>query len=197
LSSSLEPAQLLRRRPLWEVLHRYSLGWLCSWAGAALERRYSELLAAPERWVRSLCAQRPTLIHNDFNPRNLIVRDSPWGPVLCAFDWELATLGPPQRDLAEFLCFVAASEHGPQDFALWLERHRRLLSRASGVPIDSRSWSSGFAAALDHFMVERLSMYVLFDRIRPQPYLPRVARNWLRLREWVDATLWATERCKA
>jgi thioester reductase-like protein len=186
LRSSHDSAQLLRRRPLWEALRQYSSPRLLSWTGSPFQARYDELLAAPERWTKPLSAQRPTLIHNDFNPRNLVVRSAAEGPTLCAFDWELATLGPPQRDLAEFLCFVVRPEHGLADFSHWLGTHRRLLSQASGVPIDARSWAQGFAAALDHFLVERLSMYVLFDRFRPQAYLPGVARNWLRLREWAD-----------
>ena len=52
-----------------------------------------------------------TLIHNDCNPRNLCLRKSVPGAALtgtrtCLYDWELATLDVPQRDLAEFLAFV-------------------------------------------------------------------------------------------
>ena len=46
------------------------------------------------------------LIHNDFNPRNLALRREVGGWRLCAYDWELATIGVPQHDCAEFLCFV-------------------------------------------------------------------------------------------
>ena len=54
-----------------------------------------------------------TLIHNDCNPRNICLRKSPLhiedknvACSLCLYDWELAAVDVPQRDVAELLTFI-------------------------------------------------------------------------------------------
>ena len=56
------------------------------------------------------CELPATLIHNDFNPRNIALRPAKEGCRLCAYDWEMARIGLPQHDLAEMLCFVLSPE---------------------------------------------------------------------------------------
>ena len=62
--------------------------------------------------INAILADAPcTLIHNDCNPRNICLRKSPLqvsgeSCSLCLYDWELAAIDVPQRDLAEFLTFV-------------------------------------------------------------------------------------------
>ena len=100
---------------------------------------------------------------------------------LCAYDWELATIGAPQRDLAEFLCFVLAPETAADDAANWIQRYRSLLEEQTSVLIDPIEWEEGFRAALCDFIVDRLAMYAMIHRFRPQAFLPRVMRTWLAL----------------
>ena len=103
--------------------------------------------------------------------------------MLCAFDWELATLGLPQHDLAEFLCFVAHDAMSAQDIDRHIEDHRRSLEQAAGVAIDADAWRQGFRLSLQHLLINRLPMYTVIHRFKSQPYLPRVVRNWRRLYE--------------
>lgn len=64
------------------------------------------------RGIHSFLSTSPlTLIHNDCNPRNLCLRKpervSEGGEIkTCLYDWELATIDVPQRDVAEFLAFT-------------------------------------------------------------------------------------------
>jgi hypothetical protein len=67
------------------------------------------------------------------------------------------------------------------------EFHRRLLG------IEREAWLHGVRRALDDFAAQRLSMYLLAHRFRPQPYLERVTRTWAHIHfmlaeEAVDAT---------
>ena len=55
---------------------------------------------------------------------------------LCAYDWELATIGAPQRDLAEFLCFALAPETAANDAPAWVQRYRVLLEEQTETTID-------------------------------------------------------------
>ncbi|MGH9146197.1 MAG: thioester reductase domain-containing protein, partial [Vicinamibacterales bacterium] len=92
--------------PLWEALAAHAAPYFSRWAGPSVVRTHHQLVNSVGDWWRALEQQPATLIHNDFSPRNLALRHDACGFRLCAYDWELATLGPPQRDLAEFLCFV-------------------------------------------------------------------------------------------
>lgn len=130
-------------------------------------------------WPQWLSLPR-SLIHNDFNPRNLAFRRSVHGPQLCAYDWELATVGLSQYDLAELLCFVLPDTGIPQA-EHWIERHRLSLEQASEKAVPREEWQSGFVLALRHFMMNRLPFYAMIDRFKPQSYLPKVVGNWLRL----------------
>jgi hypothetical protein len=124
------------------------------------------------------------LIHNDFNPRNICLRHQPDGPRLVAYDWELATIGAPQHDLVELLCFVLTERASRHDVYGWIERHRLLLECDTGAEIDRRMWINGFRASLYDLMLNRLPMYCLIDRVRRQRFLPRVVRTWRRLYQW-------------
>ncbi len=83
----------------------------------------------PQIWALLYTAPH-TMIHNDCNPRNICLRkvrapsvppSQPPAPTqpsasgllpysnrqtLCMYDWELATIAVPQRDVAEFLAFT-------------------------------------------------------------------------------------------
>jgi hypothetical protein len=55
------------------------------------------------------------------------------------------------------------------------------LSVATSVEIPATEWELGFRAALCEMLVDRLAMYAMVDRFRPQRYLPRVVRTWMTL----------------
>jgi aminoglycoside phosphotransferase (APT) family kinase protein len=152
------------------------------WASAG--KAHESLLSGIDAWWRPLERGLQTLVHNDFNPRNIMLR-GPQGvaPRLCAYDWELATICAPQRDLAEFLCFTLAPETAADDVPRWLQRYQRLLEKQTGTTIDPFEWKEGFGAALCDILIDRLAMYAMIHRFRPQAFLPRVMRTWLALHQ--------------
>ncbi len=175
-------AQMARMLPFWSALAAHARAAFTSWAGSDLAEAHESLLSGIDRWWRPLSRAPQVLIHNDFNPRNVMLRGLPGGAQrLCAYDWELATIGAPQRDLAEFLCFVLAPETAADDAAAWIQRYRGLLEEQTSVIIDPIEWEEGFRAALCDFIVDRLAMYAMIHRFRPQLFLPRVMRTWLAL----------------
>lgn len=101
-----------------------------------------------------------TLIHNDCNPRNICLRNSPshsnssqsgpqatdtgTGPssgaipfqdprTLCMYDWELVTIGVPHYDVIEFLCFILLPTTSQSVWLDYLEFYRQHLEYYSGV----------------------------------------------------------------
>jgi thioester reductase-like protein len=168
---------------LWEALAQHARASFCGWTDPSMWAIHRLLIARIPQWWPVLESQTPTLIHNDFNPRNVCLKTTEHGLRLCAYDWELATIGAPQRDLAEFLCFVLTANSPDDHIDHWVEQHRRSLEVETGARIDPASWRAGFAAALYDVLISRLTMYALIDRVRRQPFLPRVVRTWRRLYE--------------
>jgi hypothetical protein len=105
---------------------------------------------------------------------------------LCAYDWELATLGVPQHDLAELLCFILSPRATREEVLAYLNLHRTCLQEASGQAIDPNTWVHGFRLALRDLILNRFSMYSMIHTYRPQKFLGRVIRTWSRLYDWFD-----------
>ncbi len=160
------PDRLRNLAPFWRALTASAAEDFHGWSGVDLEGVLDELLEdAPSGTPR-------TLIHGDFNPRNVGFRRSDTGPSLVAYDWELATLDVPQRDLVELLAFV-----GPADPERWVEAHRVALERASGIPLDREAWARDAARARHALLVTRLTAYHVIHRARRQRFLPRTVRH--------------------
>ncbi len=181
LTAMPEPARMLEMTPLWRELADFAAPWFVAWCGEAIRTVQADCIASLDDWWPRLRAMPASLIHNDFNPRNLVLRQVDGHTRLCAYDWELATLGAPQHDLAELLCFTWHGDLRERDLSALLDAHRDALAAASGQPIDALEWRAGFALALRHLLINRLAMYTLMHRFRPLAYLPEVMRNWLRL----------------
>lgn len=98
-----DPAQPAKARELWAALVRHAAAELPELLGAHRRDVLLGVVEDAERWTQELHAMPRTLVHNDFNPRNLAVREGR----IVAYDWELATVGPPQRDAVELLAFTA------------------------------------------------------------------------------------------
>ena len=152
-----------------------------SLSGPSLPRRHRNLLEATDAWWPALDAAPRTLIHHDCNSRNVALRHTAGGLQLVAYDWELATIGAPQRDLAELLCFVLPPDVDAAAVSTLVERHRVALERASGVRLPAAAWREGFRSALADLLVSRLAFYALIHRVRPQRFLPRVLATWHHL----------------
>ena len=181
LAPRRDMAKRVEMTPLWAALAEHAHERSAAWGDHRVRRIHEGLVADVASWASVLDAAPRTLIHNDFNPRNVALRRAAGRLKLCAFDWELATLGAPQRDLAEFLAFVLPPGASVATVAGWVERSRSLLAAAAGVALPRADWEAGFSAALCDVLVDRLASYAMIDRVRPQHFLPRVVRSWLTL----------------
>lgn len=164
---------------LWSALAHHAAPAFSSWSHPDIGAVQRRLITNIRHWWAWMERGPRTLIHHDFNPRNVSLR----GGALSALDWELAAIGAPQRDLAEFLCFVLPADVSGDRIHRWIDYHRGCLERETGAAIDPESWRRGFRAGLYDFLVNRLSIYMVVHRVRRQPFLPRVVRTWHRIYE--------------
>lgn len=173
--------------PLWHALAEHARQEFPEWIGAEDARRWDEVLETMPDWRPELDALPKTLIHNDFNPRNVALRALPDGKLrLCAYDWELATVHVPQRDLAEFLAFTLPHDVPASRVWALVERHRLALQHATGQTLDARQWRRGFVLSLRDLWVTRTAIYTMAHTCRDYAFLPRVFRTLMGLVDSLD-----------
>lgn len=183
LGEVMTAERMLEMRELWEGLGVHAREEFPEWFA-------KEQLGTQRRLARSLghwwkrAEQLPrTLIHNDFNPRNICLRPTDDGPVLCAYDWELATLGLPQHDVAELLCFVLTPDATRADLEHYLEVHRAALEEASGVPVPVAVAHEAWWLSIKDLAMNRLGMYVMAHTFRHYGFMERVIATTRRFFE--------------
>ncbi|KAI1316677.1 hypothetical protein EDD11_009633 [Mortierella claussenii] len=157
-----------------------------------------------EHWA--LLERSPrTLIHGDFNTRNICLRVDPstGAQTLCAYDWELACCHVPQRDVVEFLSFVLPP--GSLEWSHYIEYHRLALkasyeslrlsssspstspspspftSAPSSVPAvkipSPREYLEVAKIALMDFASLRVAMYGISNSFKQVDWLPRIVSS--------------------
>jgi hydroxymethylglutaryl-CoA reductase (NADPH) len=162
--------------PLWSALAYHGRDEFPEWFVDDDLKALLKVIEAIPRWWDELEAMPHTLIHNDFNPRNICLRpdDGATGLRLVAYDWELATVHVPQRDLAELLTFTLPPDADLATVDHLVEVHRSTLEAASGRDLDRAQWRRGYRLSLLDFMVQRLTMYVMAHTFRDYRFLERV-----------------------
>ena len=186
LSPKLSVDDVHRMEPLWHALAGVAAGhYSTAWSIPSQPLQQGIIDKMPS-WWRELSDLPHTLIHNDFNPRNVAFRNMPHGLQLCAYDWELATIGVPQHDLAELLCFVLPETADKNTVKNFLDLHRQQLQQACGAHISTADCEKGFRLSLRNLVVNRFPLYTLISKFKPQRFLPQVLQNWYKLYLWFD-----------
>ena len=128
----------------------------------------------PNFWPEIESSPR-TLVHNDFNPRNICLKELSKGDFkLCAYDWELATIHVPQHDVAEFLSFILPPDTDIEVWDKYLDYYRECLEEASGETFESERFKEIFHYACYDMAVNRLALYTMAHTFKDYTFLPRV-----------------------
>jgi NADP-dependent 3-hydroxy-3-methylglutaryl-CoA reductase len=175
--------------PLWESLEVHGAEEFPDMVPRRVLQYYLSFVRSLPKWWPQMEAMPRTLIHNDFNPRNVCLRPTDDGLRLCAYDWELATLGLPQHDLAEFLVFVLGKNPKAEDVDHYVELHRVTLEEHSGTKIDPKQWREGYKYALMDLAVNRLALYMMAHTFRHYGFMERIvatARKLVRMEVKID-----------
>lgn len=125
-------------------------------------------------WWAEIEQMPRTLVHHDFNPRNMGFRREAKGLRVCIYDWELANLHLPQRDLVELLAYTLQADTPAQQVEDLVNFHRRALQTELGHGIDAKQWWRGFRYALYDFMLATILVYLMMHTFRHFAYLERV-----------------------
>jgi hypothetical protein len=189
LSSASTDNRFIEAISLWTALAEHAAPIFSQWIGSEVRSIQAALLKRATDIGTLRQRQSATWIHNDFNPRNLGFRRVDNESLLCAYDWELATVGLPQHDLAELLCFVLPAEVDEHALFHYIDFHRTELEAASGLRIDDSSWKLGFGLSLYDLMINRLPAYAMIHHFNQQRFLERVVRTWKGLFDVVSSAV--------
>lgn len=162
-------------------LLRYNADAFPELFGAERVRQLEALLASASQRHRAILARPLTLIHGDFSPRNLCLKPDSRGALrLCAYDWELAQVHLPARDVCELLCYTlppAAGWRGEPARRL-LERYREALAAAAGRELSRAGFEHELALALQELCTFKLLVQgITHQLLGNRRYFERLVRN--------------------
>lgn len=181
LGPVLSSSDLVEMVPLWEALAAHAANEFPEIVDGRMLERWLELVRTVGQWAPELERMPRTLIHNDFNPRNLCLRQTARGLRLCAYDWELATLQVPQHDLAELLAFTLSPDVCRAEVDQYVELSRGALADASGVTLDPVAWRRGYALSLRDLVINRFGQYLMAHTFRHYGFADRATHTLWRL----------------
>lgn len=190
---------MVEKTRLWEMLASHSAEEFPEWFCEVDLARFRERLYSMKDWYREIDAMPKTLIHNDFNPRNIAFRrqrssaDQQGALALCAYDWELSTIHLPQHDLAELLVFTLQPGFNNADVEGYIEQHRIELEVLTQQNIDPTQWRRGFTLCLWDLVINRLPMYVMAHTFRHYGFMERVQATFRQLLDNENACVTAVE----
>ncbi|MEO8087254.1 MAG: phosphotransferase [Bacteroidota bacterium] len=119
-----------------------------------------------------------TIIHNDFNPRNIALQLD-GKPVI--YDWELAMIDFPHRDIVEFLSFVLPENFQKEDLYFYLDHHYRLNDSFS-----RKEWISAYKYSLKVYISCRVSFYEVSGILIRYDFSRRVLQTAFRMLECLN-----------
>ena len=137
------------------------------------DHRFDELTDFIDDWSKNGYNPKSklTLIHNDFNPRNIAIRTN-GNP--CIYDWELATYGIPHRDIFELLAFTLTLDFMESDFLDLLNYHFIMVKQINN---ENYSWSDyliDFELAGKAFLISRVNFYLTGSILMNYSFIERV-----------------------
>ena len=118
-----------------------------------------------------------TLIHNDFNQRNVAIRKN--GKVFI-YDWELAILDYPQRDVMEFLSFALESNFNETELLEYVEFHYKIALKAD-LTLTWDIWKKGSVLTLKKYLVTRVAFYKTAEILMKLKFTNRIFNNSVRM----------------
>ncbi len=119
-----------------------------------------------------------TLIHNDFNPRNVAITGS---EKVIIYDWELSSYDLPHRDIFEWLAFTLEQEEIERKLEAFMRHHFKLLKQDY---LESYQWSdylSDFKVAGESYLLSRLSFYMAGSTLVHYPFTLRVFNTTIEM----------------
>ncbi|PLX04854.1 MAG: hypothetical protein C0594_08710 [Marinilabiliales bacterium] len=122
-----------------------------------------------------------SITHNDFNPRNLFI--DKYNKAII-FDWELATINYPQRDIAELLSFTLEDNFSKEQLLDFIHFHKEQVDPLEKIPIDE--WQQNFVYSVKEFAYTRVAFYLVLNIIVKYNFVEKVFANCLKMINFLE-----------
>ena len=165
--------------PMWSAIADHAEEEFPEWYSSSMKLRTQKIIEDLPRWWSKMDVMPRCLVHNDFNPRNIGIRKD--SRTLVAFDWELAAIHLPQRDLVEFLCYVLPTDVKMEVVNSYIDFYHNCLSESSKLKITKNSFRCGYELCLNEFIINRMSFYMAAHTFRQLDFLPKVSKTAFHL----------------
>ncbi len=118
-------------------------------------------------WYPVMDESAKTIIHSDYNPRNIGFRTLHSKPSVVILDWECVRWDIPQYDIAQFILYAAKPHNIVEFSSYYLELYRVYFESISGLSIDKTNWFLGFQAAIRSHLIDRAPLLALIFVVYP------------------------------
>lgn len=166
---------MLEDESLWRGLAEFTRKRFPDHITEKAYRRHLRIIDTISEWHLLKDAMRHTLVHDDFNPRNSGFRSLGSDLVPVIYDWELALIDIPQRDLVEMLVFTLSDTVSRSQVDEHVERHRTRLESAAATTIKKDDWMEGFRCELFLEAINRVPLQWVFHSRFPSGYAVRIS----------------------
>lgn len=138
-----------------------------------VEDLFDEIAGVIQRWRKEppVKKSRPTLVHNDFNSRNIGIRKN---GNLCIYDWELAVINIPHRDIFEFLAFTLDVDNNAERLHNLMKSHYEMLGEINGKTYAWKDYIDDFIISGHEFLITRASFYLAGNTLLNYSFIKRV-----------------------
>lgn len=172
---------MMQKIRLWEMLGAHATQEFPEWFRDIDMENFRQRVYTIVDWYGKIDALPHTVIHNDFNPRNIGFRRTDAGLNLIAYDWELASWHLPQHDVAELLTFVLNERSTQEEVDEYLEYHRLAMEKHTGRSLDRDQWYYGYHLSLNDLLINRIPMYVMGHTFRHYKFMERIVKTFRHL----------------
>jgi len=162
--------QMSKAKPVWKKLLSYANENFKDIVSDELFNKHNEAIERLEEWAKVESSFKTTLIHCDFNPRNIGYRSLDGAVKI--IDWELARIGLPQRDIVELLAYTTDEEFSLKCLKEHIAFHKKEFEYCLQEKVSEKEWLESYKCALDEFIVHRLPLYFIAHAHKDCEFLP-------------------------
>lgn len=122
-----------------------------------------------------------TLIHNDYNPRNIAIRNN---DEVCIYDWELAVINYPHRDIVELLSFTLPSDFNEDLLMNYLRYHYEIAGVK--MKVDWETWRKTYISTLKEYVLTRVLFYNAAQVVLKLKFVDRIYNNCIKMLKFLE-----------
>ena len=147
--------------PLWQTLAMASHKMRPDIIKSETIELQRQCIAELGTWYAQLEHAPTTIIHGDFNPRNICFRQHQAQQKVCILDWECAREHVPQFDIVQFLLYSSNSGNVVSRARLLFDHARNRLSEVSGYNISAEEHLALCHACIQELLISRIPLLVI------------------------------------